>query len=454
MNTMFKTSNRQWRRPVVWIYSEQMHHLSHVTKIFDKLGYETVHSITPLSRWDVMWAFEFPFTKDLSPLLKDLQKYQMVNHLPGSGFITLKVELATSKLKWTPRAFRIPGEKQALLKETQLNQKNLWVQKSKDHRGIKIVNVGGFNYSQEGSFAQLFVSNPLLIDGRKFDIGVYVVVTSVDPLRVYLYEEEVLVRFCQKNYNPFDKDDFAKYVVGADYDPLSKMPSLQSYYNHGQFSSKQALFGFLHSQGKDIEKAWRDIRQAVRETFIIKEKQLVENFSGYKSTHNFFELMRFDFVLDAHMNVWLMEANMSPNLSSAGHPENAMMYEQVIFHTLQITGIATLPFKMTSEENEDLIVQDRDIMVDSAQCRKIECLNSCQSKCELCVQCMSDDMKQHLKRAFIEHAHQGNYHRILPMPKVEDDSLKLHDLTPSGKNDKLLRKWFYKKCIDIPSWCN
>ena len=40
-----------------------------------------------------------------------------VNHLPGSGFITLKVELATSKLKWTPRAFRIPGEKQALLKE-------------------------------------------------------------------------------------------------------------------------------------------------------------------------------------------------------------------------------------------------------------------------------------------------------------------------------------------------
>ena len=33
----------------------------------------------------------------------------------------------------------------------------------------------------------------------------------------------IYCRFCQKNYNPFDKDDFAKYVVGADYDPLSKV---------------------------------------------------------------------------------------------------------------------------------------------------------------------------------------------------------------------------------------
>ena len=31
---------------------------------------------------------------------------------------------------------------------------------------------------------------------------------------------------------------------------------------------------------------------------------------------------------------------------------------------------------------------------------------------------MSDDLKRHLKRAFMEHTHQGNYHRILPIPKV------------------------------------
>ena len=43
----------------------------------------------------------------------------------------------------------------------------------------------------------------------------------------------------------------------------------------------------------------------------------------------FFELVRFDFVIDEDLNVWLMEANLSPNLSSDHFPANRFMYEQV-----------------------------------------------------------------------------------------------------------------------------
>ena len=47
------------------------------------------------------------------------------------------------------------------------------------------------NLKDDGSFIQEFVDDPLLIDGYKFDIGVYTMITSIDPLRIYVFEGTV-----------------------------------------------------------------------------------------------------------------------------------------------------------------------------------------------------------------------------------------------------------------------
>lgn len=88
----------------------------------------------------------------------------------------------------------MPGQKAQLLSYVKANPNHLFVQKSNAHRGIQIVNVQKMDLDTPGTFVQEFVQNPFLVDGFKFDVGVYTMLTSVDPLRVYIYDGDALLR--------------------------------------------------------------------------------------------------------------------------------------------------------------------------------------------------------------------------------------------------------------------
>ena len=78
---------------------------------------------------------------------------------------------------------------------------------------------------------QVYVDDPLLIDGYKFDIGIYTMITSIDPLRIYVFEGDVLLRFCPEKYHPFDPENKDKYVVQDDYRPTWEVPTLAKLYS-------------------------------------------------------------------------------------------------------------------------------------------------------------------------------------------------------------------------------
>ncbi|XP_078593588.1 putative tubulin polyglutamylase ttll-15 isoform X2 [Branchiostoma floridae x Branchiostoma japonicum] len=450
------------RSPVLWVHASNIEsgYLDHVLAVFKRIGYRRGG---PEEDWDVIWCHEYPFMDPkLTPHLINMKRHQKINHWPGGGYVTNKMSLATSEIHFVPQAFRLPQEREDLLRHAKSNPKKMWVQKNNNHRGIKIRPLNQLTLTGE-SFVQEYVENPFLIDGRKFDIGIYTVVTSINPLRMYMYEEEALFRYCSKEYHPFDPYDVDKYVVDEDYTPTWEMPSLMDTYNRLQYSHKDTWNQYVRSIGKDPSGVWRDIKTSLREVYLSKEPLFIEQLRNYnfKSSRNFFEMVRFDFVVDEDLNIFLMEVNMSPNMASGHTPPNKFMYEQVLFNLLNLVGVArSIPTTLegSPDDQNKMVVSDRDIQVYPDLCTSDTCraTTSCVNMyCKLCEHCLTPEWRDHLKSAFMEHVGRRNFRRVCPVPMTQGEANNLKPPSESSLSEAnwLMDLWFRGKCHRDPAWC-
>ena len=111
-----------------------------------------------------------------------------------------------------PQSFILPAEQEDLtqfVKDNNCDQaKHLWIVKppnGNSGHGIQVVDDIDSLKFKESTLVQKYVTNPFLIKGHKFDLRLYVLITSLDPLIVYLYGDG-LVRFATQPYtNSQDK---------------------------------------------------------------------------------------------------------------------------------------------------------------------------------------------------------------------------------------------------------
>nr|AGH30335.1 Eri-1-2 [Nilaparvata lugens] len=383
--------------------------LKHVFNVFHNFGYKR-QELNASEDWDVLWSHDYPFRK-LNTAMQNLKHHQKVNHFPGTGYITNKMDLATSNIKFVPRAFKMPQQKADLLayydflnipltlKYCSLNwnfdilqaakhPKKMFVQKSNDHRGIKIKQIQDLDLKQNGTFIQEFIDDPLLVDGHKFDIGVYTIITSIDPLTVYYYNGDVLFRYCPEKYYPFDPAKVDKYVVGDDYLPTWEVPSLKKFYNEHEFSMKDSFDAYLKQSG------------IVLDTECLRTPAYSSNNSS--GQHSFCE---------ANMKVDVLQANMSPNLSSAHFPPNRLLYEQVLFNLFHLVGLASM---LSKESTSSMEVLAKNVMVYEKECFSPKCDGCMSPECQLCRSCLTPNQLGVLQRAYVEHNNRKDCKRAFP----------------------------------------
>ncbi|XP_029972263.1 tubulin polyglutamylase TTLL5 isoform X2 [Salarias fasciatus] len=288
------------------------------------------HEVHPNSNdFNLMWT-----GSHLKPyILRSLQDFQKVNHFPRSYELTRKDCLYRNiqRMQQThgfknfhivPQTFVLPSEYQEFC-NCFAKDKGPWIIKpvaSSRGRGIYLVSNPNQILMDENILVSRYINNPLLIDEFKFDMRLYVLVTSYDPLLIYVYEEG-LARFATVKYDRTSKSIKNTFMHLTNYSVNKKSsdyvscddPEVEDYGNKWSMS---AVLRYLKQEGKDTTLLMRQVEDLIIKAVLSAELQIAaacKTFVPHKT--NCFELYGFDVLIDSNLKPWLLEVNLSPSLA-------------------------------------------------------------------------------------------------------------------------------------------
>eukprot|EP01033_Poteriospumella_lacustris_P001776 gene1776-1290_t len=255
--------------------------------------------------WNLLWTWSKPRINHSHLLI-----WQKVNHFEESRQLTRKDFLKKNLQRYTDMPH-------SLAKEFEI---------------MPLTFLLPHEYNAFASVIQKYVENPLCLQQYKFDLRIYVVVTSFKPLEAFIYREG-FARVSLEAYStqPQDMDNLFIHLTNSSIQKKhisgpSKDNPVQTGHDSGADAevggSKISLLGQhglwkrleLYSQGRiQSEDVWQAIC-----TLIVKSLVVVDDKIPHQP--NCFELFGYDVLIDSNLRPWLIEVNASPSLAR----ENAL----------------------------------------------------------------------------------------------------------------------------------
>ncbi|CAH1792719.1 unnamed protein product [Owenia fusiformis] len=439
---VFKADALIKKKPELKSIGERYHLAYKMVKTESKLirsvlgahGFHEAHPNSP--DFNLMWTGSHlkPYT------LRSLQEFQKINHFPRSYEITRKDRLYKNiqRMQQTkgmkhfdilPQSFITPAEFQDFCSAF-LKEKGPWIVKpiaSSRGRGIFLVNHPDEVPVAEQLIISKYLRNPYLVDGFKFDIRLYVAVTSYDPLQIYMYEEG-LTRFATVKYDKAAKNirnncmHLTNYSINKKSNDFVKNddPDIEDY---GNKWSLGALLRYLRNQGKDTTALMMRIEDVVIKTLLAAELPIAtacKMFMPFRG--NCFEVYGFDILIDDNLRPWILEVNLSPSLA-CDSPLDLKIKSHMISELFTLTGFMCqdpMTRNMQSKRNQDVLTKSKRQRPLSASSNisvnnlaKKSAASSSQNP-------LTGEEIRIVRRAKEEHARRGGWIRIFPSPDSWD----------------------------------
>lgn len=376
-----------------------------ITTTLDRRGWQQV---APDEDWNIYWSFtancrtlfsieagyrmhdnqminHFPNHYELTRkdlLVKNIKRYRKElekegNPLAEKSEVTLPNGQVTTRyvhLDIIPVTFVLPADYNMFVEEYRKSPQSTWIMKpcgKSQGAGIFLINklsklkkwsreAKSLLQPQLGSketyVISRYIDNPLLIGGKKFDLRLYVLVTSFRPLKAYLFQHG-FCRFCTVKYDTSVTELDNMYVHltnvsvqkhGGDYNSL-----------HGGKMSIQNLRLYLEgTRGRAVtDKLFSEVNWLIVHSLKAVAPVMAND-------RHCFECYGYDIIIDNNLKPWLVEVNASPSLQSTTHSDRILKYKLIDNIISVVVPKDGMPDARWNKIPEEDALGDFDLLID------------------------------------------------------------------------------------------
>jgi tubulin polyglutamylase TTLL5 len=294
--------------------------------------------------WDAGWYTGMPDPEQF----RKVSARRKLNHFPGNNALTVKSRLhdslatmrdrmidafgpshdTVSRLGFFPRVYSMPGDYHALQQAALDNPEKCWILKPKNAskgKGIRVLHDVADAPVEPNWMVQEYLANPHTIRGHKYVLRLYVLVASIEPLRLYVYRQG-FAKLASEPWDPDDWDNPYSQLTNPDINALNTAAEIPV-----EFIDFDRYRQWLRDQGHDDERLFAQLHDLITLTAIsavdAMRKRTAETGADPQGCY---ELLGLDCMLDDTLKPWILECNLSPSLGICAEPETGGVMEEVV----------------------------------------------------------------------------------------------------------------------------